>query len=1161
MLRQIPLLLLSALFAPLCLTAQEYLSGSRADAQLSGAEWLQQEAYTTVPTFIRYQSEKQIPIERFPSYTQSAFKLSDEMGWQAIRTESDELGYIHHRFAQTYNGYPIEGAVYLVHSQNGYIRMMNGDAFANLQANTQINLSESQALQTALNHIGAEQYFWEQSGVSQHAHEWEELAAKPKGELLIVAVGGDFTKSSDFRLAYKFDVYASKPLSRNYIYVDAQTGEIIHEANRIHTADTPGTAVTKYSGTRNIVTDSYNGSYRLRESGLGGGIRTVNLQTGTNLNTWVDFTDTDNNWNNVNAQKDEAATDAHWAAEETYKFFKSHFNRDGIDGNNDMVRCFMHYDVNYFNAFWDGQNMVIGDGNSSNANKPLSAIDIIGHEMVHGITQHTADLVYQGESGALNESFSDIFGTTIELEVKPGASWNMGSDIGVVIRSMSNPKQYQDPNTYGGQYWVNPQSTNDNGGVHTNSGVQNYWYYLLAQGGSGTNDNSNAYNITGLGLNKARDIAYRTLSVYLTANSQYADARTASIQAATDLYGACTNEVQVVTNAWYAVGVGAQFSPVVTADFSTPTVLGCQVPFVVQFSNSSVNGGTFSWNFGDGGTSTQANPSHTYTSFGVYNVSLFADGGSCGTDTEVKNAYVDVQATNPCIVVMTNSTTNVTQTTCSGTLFDTGGTGNYQDNTNAIITIAPTGASSVTLNFVSFNFETDYDYLYIYDGPNINSPLIGQFDGATLPNGGTITSTTGAITLRQTTDEGLSMSGFQLTWQCVVPNAPPAVEFKAQSTTTCDGEIIFIDQSNPTPQSWLWDFGDGNTSTQQNPTHTYAANGNYTVKLTSTNSFGSNNKTKNAYISVNMPNVPSVTPSNPTIITGQTVSFNATANGNVNWYNASQNPIATGNTYTTPALTASTTYYVQNQVAATPVNGGPAANTIGAGGNFNNPVRHLKFNVAQPCTLQTVKCYASGAGNRTIEHRDASGTVLNTQSVNLVDGMNVVQLDFPLTPGTNFELGVNPSIQNPNLYRNSAGAVFPYNIGSYASITGTDAGSPGYYYFFYDWKIVGEDCASPLLPINVTVQENGIVSELPNGSLSLYPNPGKGVFKVEIDNQHTEEIQIQVFNTLGQCVYTSEPALAAQYQTEIRLSQAPSGTYLVMCKAGEFRVYKKYVVE
>jgi len=132
----------------------------------------------------------------------------------------------------------------------------------------------------------------------------------------------------------------------------------------------------------------------------------------------------------------------------------------------------------------------------------------------------------------------------------------VGEDIGVTLRSMSNPKAYGDPDTYLGTNWAT--GTGDNGGVHTNSGVQNFWYYLLANGGSGTNDNGDSYNITPLGIFDAGAVAFRNNTVYLWSNSQYADARFYAIQSAIDLFGACSPEVVTTTDAWYAVGVGSR---------------------------------------------------------------------------------------------------------------------------------------------------------------------------------------------------------------------------------------------------------------------------------------------------------------------------------------------------------------------------------------------------------------------------------------------------------------------------------------------------------------------------------------------------------------------------------------------------------------------------
>ena len=127
-------------------------------------------------------------------------------------------------------------------------------------------------------------------------------------------------------------------------------------------------------------------------------------------------------------------------------------------------------------------------------------------------------------------------------------------DLGA-LRSMKNPKALSDPDTYLGEYWFNTINSNDNGGVHTNSGVQNYWFYLLTEGGSGENDDGVSYQVTGIGLDDATDIAYRNLTQYLLPDSRYFDAATYSIQAAEDLFGEASQQVQSTQAAWEAVGI------------------------------------------------------------------------------------------------------------------------------------------------------------------------------------------------------------------------------------------------------------------------------------------------------------------------------------------------------------------------------------------------------------------------------------------------------------------------------------------------------------------------------------------------------------------------------------------------------------------------------
>lgn len=1046
-------LLSTLLSLTLCVTVSfsQNFNGSQAEQLVAGSEWVRMGQNSAFPEFVKLRQNAQFPASKFPDWAKRTFKLDQNIDFVKLRDEADKEGMQHNRYQVTNNGVPVFGAFAYTHAQNNMVLSFNGKLPTQIEVK-QPTLSEANAMQRAKQHIGATTYKWELAGEEAHL-KWEtnDTTATyfPTAELVYINPSFNFKDGTHFRLAYAFDIYAHQPLYRALVFVDALTGQVLFENHKIHAADVVGTAETGYSGTQSIVTDSFQDGYRLREAGRGNGIRTFDMNQGTTYGNAVDFVDSDNYWNNVNGNYDQYATDAHWGAQMTYDYFLNEHGRNGIDNNNMVINSYVHYDVDYFNAFWDGSRMTYGDGTGT----PLTALDICAHEMAHGVTEFTAGLIYQDEYGALNESFSDIFGAAVEFKMNPtSGDWLMGEDVGT-FRSMSNPPDYGDPDTYFGNNWVT--GTTDNGGVHSNSGVQNKWFYILVEGESGTNDLGNSYNVSGIGLDDAQAIAYRNLSVYLGPTSEYADARFYSIQAAIDLFGGCSPQVIATTNAWYAVGVGDAFDPTVTSNFTASMTSHCDAPAAISFTNLSTNGSSFVWDFGDGNTSTALNPTHTYTAQGVYNVTLTVDGDNCGTATEAKPNYISLTPANPCIAIMP-STGNQTLSWCTGTLYDDGGpNGNYGNYNDVVTTIAPPGATSVTLNFTAFGFEEDYDYLWIYDGPNTASPVIGQYTGFSLPNGGSITSTGGAITLKRSSDPYVNELGFALNWQCLQPNAPPTALFSASTLVSCNGEISFTDQSINGATSWLWDFGDGNTSTSQNPTHTYQNQGTYTVSLTATNSFGSHLASQNNYITVNWPAGPTAF-GNARCDAGQ-LSLSASSTATLRWFDQplGGTAIGSGATFNTPPISSSTTFYVQNEVLPATYNVGPANNSFGGGSNFEGD-QHLQFSAYDNFVLKTVKVYAQGSGNRTIQLRDNTGTVLQSATINIPAGEQIVTLNFSIQPGNNYQLG---TAGVPNLYRNNSGPSYPYTLSNLVSITNSSAG-PDYYYHFYDWEIETPGCIS-----------------------------------------------------------------------------------------------------
>lgn len=790
---------------------------------------------SSIPSYSEFKKGKEPTTKNIKSWLVNNCGLNSDFNFQLLNQEKDQLGFVHYRYQQTYKGIPIQGSRLILHTQNELIHSFNGVVFDKMGATSVApKILEKEALTVALKHVKAEKYKWETNSTSF-----------PKGKLVYTLKNGKL-KKDNLCLAYQFDIYATKPLYRAYVYVDAVENKVINEENRIHNADAVGTANTAYSGTQTITTDSYNGGFRLRETGRGNGIETYNLQQGSDYTNAIDFTDTDNNWTTVNAQLDQYATDTHWGTEKVYDYFSVNFNRNSIDNNGFKLTSYIHYDVNYFNAFWDGSVMTYGDGDPSTNSTPLVSIDIVGHEITHGLTENSAGLIYASESGGLNESFSDIFGHCVEVYAKPNASsWLLADEIGYTIRSMDNPNLFNCPDTYHGQFWDPSEE------VHNISGVQNFWFYLLSTGGAGTNDNGDNYNVTGIGIDDAAKIAYRNLTVYLTPSSTYADARFYSLQSAIDLFGPCSPQVAATGNAWYAVGVGGLYLNTVQSDFDAGISSFCSAPATVTFANNSSNGIGYLWDFGDGSTSTLVSPTHTYTNLGTYTVTLITSGGSCGIDTLVKANYISVDTANPCIISIP-STGSITQTECSGLLSDDGGpSANYSSNSNGSVIIAPVGATSITLTFTDFAMEDYYDNMNIYAGPNNTYPLVGSYTGNTLPNGGTVTVNSGVICIQQTSDFTVEMSGFTLNWQCGTDPVPPIANFSADSAISCSGIIQFTDLSTNSPTSWFWDFGDGNTSTLQNPSHTYALDGYYTITLQATNGVGTDTYYKYNFINVN----------------------------------------------------------------------------------------------------------------------------------------------------------------------------------------------------------------------------------------------------------------------------------------------------------------------
>ncbi|WP_030179711.1 M4 family metallopeptidase [Streptomyces sp. NRRL S-813] len=347
-----------------------------------------------------------------------------------------------------------------------------------------------------------------------------------------------------------------------HVITDAATGKKLYEFQGIET----GTGKTLYSGTVTLSTYLSGSTYQLYDT-TRGGHKTYNL-AGRTSGTGTLFTDADDVWGTGTASSSTAdqtaAADAAYGAQETWDFYKNTFGRNGIKNNGVGAYSRVHYGNNYVNAFWDDSCFCMTYGDGSGNTHPLTSLDVAGHEMSHGVTSNTAGLNYSGESGGLNEATSDIFGTGVEFYANNSADkgdYLIGEKIN--INGDGTPLRYMDkPSKDGGSadYWSSSVGTKD---VHYSSGVANHFFYLLSEGSgaktiNGVSYNSPTYNgstVTGIGRDKALQIWYKALTTYMTSTTNYKAARTATLNAASALYGSTSTEYKTVAAAWSAVNV------------------------------------------------------------------------------------------------------------------------------------------------------------------------------------------------------------------------------------------------------------------------------------------------------------------------------------------------------------------------------------------------------------------------------------------------------------------------------------------------------------------------------------------------------------------------------------------------------------------------------
>ena len=442
--------------------------------------------------------------------------------YELVKTEKDDIGFTHYTLKPKADGYFADKAQVKIHTdKTGKVVFVNGDLNqGKLEVKNETKINKEKAISLAF------------KSINKNQNEVKNLS----GENVIQDAKIVVDEKTN-RAVYSLEISYTVPEPAHWIIkVDVENGNILEKQNIVEEAiQATGTGIGSDNQIKNLNITEDNGTYKLIDSTHKGQIITKSFNSFSKRGTIGSVISNIKNY----FDQDKAAVDAHYFTNQVYNYYKDIHNRESYDNKGSDINSYVHVPnidgSPMSNAYWNGVEMSYGDGNGTTEKAFTAANDVVAHEITHGVTSSTADLVYKFQPGALNESFSDVFGYFLDSE-----DWLMGEDLfteeGQAIRDLKDPTKYGQPAHM--KDYKKYRITYDNGGVHINSGIPN----------------KAAYNtITKIGKEKAEQIYYRALTKYLTSNSQFKDAKDSLVQSAKDIYG---DEIaNQVMEAWNEVGV------------------------------------------------------------------------------------------------------------------------------------------------------------------------------------------------------------------------------------------------------------------------------------------------------------------------------------------------------------------------------------------------------------------------------------------------------------------------------------------------------------------------------------------------------------------------------------------------------------------------------
>ncbi|MEU9373398.1 M4 family metallopeptidase [Streptomyces sp. NPDC048255] len=576
-----------ALVAAAALLAVGIQAGSAtADATASQASTAVQSNPGAAPLKLSASERATLLAEANSTTAQAAKALGLGGGEKLVVREvtKDADGTTHTMYERTYDGLPVLGGDLTVHAKDGATKSVTKATqheikVADTNASVTPAAAESQAV-SAANDEGSKE-------------------AKPSKNARKVIWAAEGVPVLAFETVVGGLQHDGTP-NELHVVTDAKTGAKITEWQAVEN----GTGNTQYSGQVTLGTTQSGSNWNLTDA-VRGAHKTYNLNRGTS-GTGTLFSGPDDTWGNgLPTNLETAGADAHYGAAMTWDYYKNVHGRNGLRNDGVAPYSRVHYGNNYVNAFWQDSCFCMTYGDGDGNAKPLTSIDVAAHEMTHGLTSVTGNMTYSGEPGGLNEATSDIFAAAVEFYA------NNPQDVGdylvgekIDIRGNGTPLRYMDKPSKDGSSkdaWYSGIGSID---VHYSSGPANHWYYLASEGSGAKVVNGVSYDsptsdglpVTAIGRDAASKIWFRALTTGLfRSNTNYAAARTATLQAAADLYGAGSTTYNNAANAWAAINVGPRVvsGVTVTNPGNQTTVTGSAVSLQVQAT--STNPGALSY--------------------------------------------------------------------------------------------------------------------------------------------------------------------------------------------------------------------------------------------------------------------------------------------------------------------------------------------------------------------------------------------------------------------------------------------------------------------------------------------------------------------------------------------------------------------------------------